>query len=60
MYFAGFFWMALLAHHEFNAKRYFSENQLLPGMVDTYFSDVHYTYKILKELQEICTNSKEK
>lgn len=58
-YLSGIIWMVLLANHEFNAKNYFSENQLLPGMVDTYFSNTHQFYKHLRELQKICKADEE-
>jgi len=46
--------MGLLANIELNAKNYFSENQLLPGLVDTSFSNTHLFYKTFRELQRRC------
>jgi len=55
----GIIWMALLANIELNAKNYFSENQLLPGMAQTYFSNTNRFYKTLRNLQQICQNDQQ-
>lgn len=52
----GIVWMGLLAHIELNERNYFSENQLLPGMVQTYYSSTHSLNTILQELKTICKN----
>jgi len=53
-YILGLVWMTLLCHEEFSAKNYFSENQLLPGLVDSYFSEHRYAIKVYNSLQSIC------
>ena len=48
--------MGLLANIELNERNYFSENQLLPGLAETYYSSTHSLNSILQELNTICKN----
>jgi len=50
-YAVGVVWMLALPHHELSARNYFSENQLLPGLVDTYFPMSQYTRNMFRTLQ---------
>ncbi|XP_057291790.1 glycosylphosphatidylinositol anchor attachment 1 protein-like [Hydractinia symbiolongicarpus] len=56
-YICGISWMASLAHHELSAKNYFSENQLLPGLVETYFSQLQHVYKMYNRILSECPNN---
>lgn len=57
-YIIGIIWMIALPYHEFSASNYFSENQLLPGLVDTYFSLDHYTHRLHRSFKALkCENA---
>ena len=55
-YLVGLSWMVALPHQALSASNYFSENQLLPGLVETYFSLNHYTQSIFNNLQGRCSS----
>ena len=48
-------WLFLLASDEFNSKGYVSENALLPGSVETSYSDNHIAFKFYDELRGLCS-----
>lgn len=51
-YFAGLIWFLSLAYNPFNAKTYFSENALIPGLVESTFYTDHGSEKYYEELKE--------
>ena len=59
-YVIGIIWMFVLPHHEFSARNYFSENQLLPGLVDTYFSLNHYAHRTFNDIRQSCSDDEMK
>ena len=48
-------WLFLLASSEFNSRAYVSENALLPGLVETSYSEDSVAFKLYGELKKICT-----
>lgn len=55
-YIGGLFWLALLAHPSVSNKTYFSENALLPGMVD--LEDNAHMTRNLKEVKNLAENDR--
>ncbi|XP_065676209.1 glycosylphosphatidylinositol anchor attachment 1 protein-like [Hydra vulgaris] len=53
----GVMWLFMLAHHELSPKTYISENQLLPGLVNTHFSNTYFAGVVYNELKQECTDS---
>lgn len=51
-YVAGLAWFLGLAHRPLNAGTYFSENALLPGLVEAHFHHEHGASDILQNLKE--------
>ncbi|CAG0887606.1 unnamed protein product [Cyprideis torosa] len=51
MYLAGVIWFALLAYEPLTMKNYFSENALLPGLVEPKFIDGDRADRYLKALE---------
>lgn len=49
-YVIGILWFAVLAHDNFNAGTYFSENALLPGLVRSDYEEKSVAKRYLKEL----------
>jgi len=54
-YTGGIVWLFLLASSEFNSRAYVSENALLPGLVETSYSEDSVAFKLYGELKKICT-----
>lgn len=52
LYLGGVFYFSLLAHEHFNAGTYFSENALLPGLVESEYDEDHSAKKFLSELKD--------
>ena len=57
-YLAGLIWMCALAHPQFNGRSYFSENALLPGVLQMNFRSSAQTM-IYQEIEQMCAQSKE-
>ncbi|CAG0920036.1 unnamed protein product [Notodromas monacha] len=51
-YFVGLGWMISLCYAPFNAGTYFSENALLPGLVDPTFREEQYARQTLDRLRD--------
>ena len=47
-------WLFLLASSEFNSRAYVSENALLPGLVETSYSEDSVAFKLYGKLKKIC------
>ncbi|KAK7867039.1 hypothetical protein R5R35_005680 [Gryllus longicercus] len=52
LYLCGVVYFALLAHEHFSAATYFSENALLPGLVESEYDEDHSAKKFLVELKD--------
>lgn len=57
-YLVGVIWFLALAHVQLNARTYFSENALLPGLVDPDFQHGHGSGDYFQELKSIVKDRK--
>nr|XP_018917594.1 PREDICTED: glycosylphosphatidylinositol anchor attachment 1 protein [Bemisia tabaci]XP_018917595.1 PREDICTED: glycosylphosphatidylinositol anchor attachment 1 protein [Bemisia tabaci] len=51
LFLSSLVWFVLLAHNQFNAATYFSENALLPGLVKGDYSDDGVAKRVMEELE---------
>ena len=52
-YVAGVVWLCLLSDRSFNARTYFSENALLPGLVEGEFKNHRFASDFFRKLSTV-------